>query len=487
MQSLKVFKFGGSCFKSEESFKQSLKIVEHYQENNLIIVCSALFGITNKLIEFAQKSIDIDNHKKSEEILLGIQEQHHTFINSLIRDNNLNDEMKEFIKKKLQDLRDYIPTLQNEGLTNKNLDFISSYGERMSALLYSEYLVSKGFNAKFIAADKDFIITNDDFGNALPILDITKKNIQTILLKKIKDNESESKIIFVIPGFYGTDKYGTITTLGRGGTDFTATIVGEAMSDYFNTNCIFWKDVYGILSANPKYVPEAQLLEEISIAESKELSYYGTKILHPKCLKTVETGNNITAEIRNFNDPFVGKSTIITKEPFIPDRSHQIVKAITSMEDIAIVSIESDAMVDLPGSAAKIFSILATHKININLIMQSSSENNISIGVSKKDSIIAKRILIENKYFGSHWFNVEIEDDIGLLSVVGAGMKHKPGVAGLLFTTLGNVGINIRAIVQGSSELNITMIIAKEDLSRAINVCYNSFIKGDLPKKIHTW
>ena len=477
-----VFSNLGELLQNEESFNQSLKIVEKYKEQKLVIVCSALFGITNKLIEYGNSSIEPGEILDAAHAILDeIIEKHQKFVNRLIQNPDLRNEMSQFIEDKVQQLKDFQAELKKDGLTNQNSDFLVSYGERMSALLYTEFLKSRGYNAVFVPTDEDFIITDDEFGNALPLLEPTEKNIQKKLGAYL-----DSQQIVVLPGFYGSTTKGFVTTLGRGGSDFTATIVGYAMAPIYKSGVIFWKDVNGILSANPNYVPHAKLLRQLSYQEAKELAYFGTKILHPKCLKTAEQ-RGVTAEIRNFDDPFSENYSQITKDCIIPRRSNEIIKAITSLDQIAMVTIESDAMISLPGSAAKVFSIMGEYNININFISQSSSENNITFGTSAANGFKASRLLAQNPYFGKHWFKVKVDHEVSLISVVGAGMMHKPGVAGLLFTTLGNAGVNIIAIAQGSSELNITLVVSRNDLKRAIKVIHETFIEGNIPTKISRW
>ena len=480
---LNIFKFGGSCFKDDESFAQSLKIVKHYKNDSMVVVCSALFGITNQLLEFGNSVYapgGVENI--SETFLKKIEDKHRVFIDALIdNDSPLHGELVSFIAKKIDDLRNYKPELERNGMSNMNSDFVLSHGERMSAILYAEYLRAQGFDAEFVEADDEFIITNDDFTNALPLLPECTKNIQGKITPLL-----QAKKIVVVPGFYGSTPDGKVTTLGRGGTDFTTTIVAYAVAEDFKTSVIFWKDVDGILSANPKYVPKARLLKQVSYSEAKELAFFGTKILHPKCLKTAEQ-KDVVVEIRNFTNPFIDNYTKITNKSITPKKSNEIIKGITSLDEITMVTVESDAMISLPGSAAKIFSLMGQYKLNMNFISQSSSENNITFGMTPDHGKKAKQILTKNKYFGKHWFNVKTEDDCALLSVVGAGMAHKPGVAGLLFTTLGNAGINIRAISQGSSEQNITLVVNHEDIRRAIIVIYDSFIDGNIPDKISQW
>jgi aspartate kinase len=480
---LNIFKFGGSCFKTFESFGQSLKIVKHYKNDKLIIVCSALFGITDKLLEFGNSVfVEGDNEEVYRGFLAGIRNEHQRFINKLLNQNpDLLKQMEAFIDSKIKKIEEYIPQIKENGMNPKNSDYVLSYGERLSAFLFTEFLKSQGLDAIFVEADEKLIITNDEHSNALPLLEKCELNI----LEKIYPPLKENKII-VVPGYYGSTENGVVTTLGRGGTDFTTTIVGYALAEKFDTKVIFWKDVDGILAANPKYVPTAKLLKKISYAEAKELAYFGTKILHPKCLKLAEQ-REIGAELRNFTNPFQENFTLITNDCVIPRKSDEMIKAITSLDQIAMITVQSDAMISLPGTAARIFSLMGEYNININFISQSSSENNMTFGTSLENGFKAIKVLKQSQNFGTHWFDVIIDNEVSLVSVVGAGMIHKTGVAGLLFTTLGNAGVNIRAISQGSSELNITLIIARNDLKRAVSTLANTFIEGNLPTKISRW
>ena len=482
---LNVFKFGGSCFKDEMAFIQSLRIVNHYQNNALIIICSALQGITDKLIELGSTISQQGTFENNAQKLYNeIKTKHLQFINSLFEQNQeIQKSLISYLDQTLEKITQFVPSLTQQGMTPKNSDWLISFGERISTYLYSQYLKMKGFETQFLSTDDNLIITNDDFGNSLPILDQCEINISNKLSSLLQD-----KKIVVLPGFYGSTKSGEITTLGRGGSDFSATIIAYALVKDFDVHVIFWKDVYGILSTNPKIVPNAKLLAHISYAEAKELAYFGSKILHPKCLKMTEQ-RDIPTEIRCFTDPFSEKFTLITKQCIIPHQSNEIIKGIASMESIAMVTVQSDAMISLPGSAANVFNLMGQNNINIIFISQSSSENNITFGTNPENGFKAGQVLSQNAFFGKNWFKIIVDHDAALISVVGAGMVKKPGIAGLLFTTLGNANINIRAIAQGSSETNITLVLSKDDVKRAIQTIYNAFINGNLPKipEIQKW
>jgi len=206
--------------------------------------------------------------------------------------------------------------------------------------------------------------------------------------------------------------------------------------------------------------------------EAKELAFFGSKVLHPVCLDVNEK-RDIPSDIRHFDNPESEAYTKITKE--IVDNEKKI-KAITSIERLTMVTIESGTMISLPGTVSKLFSLLGDNNINIKFISQSSSENNITFGIDLDDSTRVSFLLRNSDWFGKHWFSIKLDNDISLVAVIGAGMLHTPGIAGKVFTTMGNNNINVRAISQGSSELNITFIIERKDCKKAVNVLYDSFI-----------
>jgi len=216
-------------------------------------------------------------------------------------------------------------------------------------------------------------------------------------------------------------------------------------------------------------------LNHLSYIEAKELAFFGSKVLHPLCLDVAEKGN-IPSEIRSFNEPESNEFTRISSEII---KDEKIIKAIASIYRLSMVTIESGTMISLPGTASKLFSLLGANDINIKFISQSSSENNITFGIDIEDSMKVSYLLRNSEFFGKQWFSIKIDNDISLISIIGAGMMHTPGIAGKIFTTLGNNGINVKAIAQGSSELNITVIIDRKDCKKAVNVLYNAFINQD--------
>jgi aspartokinase/homoserine dehydrogenase 1 len=461
-------KFGGSCFKDVESLSQTTSIVKDYLENaKLIVVTSAFKGITDKLIDFYDKSCSDGDECKV--IINEIEDFHLKFINKNI------DKKKPDYQETLDFLETNINELTQLGRVVRLLrpsldiqDLIMSYGEKLSTYIVSKYLNSIGLKAKFISSD-EIILTDDNFGRALPLLDETEELVQERVTPLIKSNNCD---LVCVTGFYGSTKDKKITTLGRGGTDLTAAIMAYSLTPNFKSKVIYWKDVQGFLDADPRISNKASLLKYISYLEAKELAFFGSKVLHPLCLDVNEK-RNIPSEIRPFNDPKAAEYTTITKEA---QKGDKIIKAITSIERISMVTIESGTMISLPGTAAKLFNLLGDNNINIKFISQSSSENNITFGIDLEDSMRVSFLLRNSDWFGKQWFSIKIDNDISLITVIGAGMLHTPGIAGKVFTTLGNNDINVRAIAQGSSELNITIIVQRKDCKDAVNVLYDAFI-----------
>ncbi len=465
-----VMKFGGSCLQDAKSFNQTMKIIQMYiKESKLIIVTSALKGITDKLINFYKKSCD--EATECEYLLENIYNMHKNTIDEIFNENKpeYNDSL-DFLDDNIEELSQLGRIVRLLRPSMDIQDIIVSYGEKLSTFIVSQYINSQecGIKSQFISSD-EFIITDDNFGRALPLLDETEelfiKNVIPIL-------ESDAIDLICITGFYGSTKDKKITTLGRGGTDLTAAIVAYCLKSKYNVKVIYWKDVRGFLNADPRISKKTALLKNISYIEAKELAFFGSKVLHPVCLDVNEK-RSIPSEIRTFENPESEEFTTITKEVI---RDEKIIKAITSIERLSMVTIESGTMISLPGTVSKLFSLLGNDNINIKFISQSSSENNITFGIDIEDAMKVSFLLRNSDLFGKQWFNIKIDHDISLIAVIGAGMLHTPGIAGKVFTTLGNNNINVRAIAQGSSELNITIIVERKDCRKAVNVLYDAFI-----------
>ncbi|GAI92671.1 unnamed protein product, partial [marine sediment metagenome] len=281
---------------------------------------------------------------------------------------------------------------------------------------------SKGYKSNHIFSDK-IILTDDNFGRALPLLEETEVLVKDKLFPLLK---TDSNNIVCVSGYYGSTKDNKISTLGRGGTDLSAAILAYALRNVFLCKVIYWKDVKGFLNADPNVAKKTSLIRNISYKEAKELAFFGTKVLHPLCLDVNEKGN-ILSEVRYFIEPESEEFTTITKEIV---QNNDVIKAITSIENLSMVTLESDTMVPLSGTASKLFSLLGDNNINIIFISQSSSENNITFGIELEDSMKVSFLLRNSDFFGKKWFNVKINHEISLVAVIGAGILYTPGIAG---------------------------------------------------------
>ncbi len=461
-------KFGGSCLKDEESFKHTVSIIKKYlKKSKLIIVSSAINGITDQLLEFYKKSNDLEI--KGDLILDQIYDRHSKIINDLLPENSeYRENTIEFLKQNVRELNNLGHVINLLRPSNNLQDLIVSYGEKLSTFILCTYLNSLGFKSEFILSD-EIIQTDDNFGNAFPLLNGTEELVTKRMIPLLKSSLCD---IACITGYFGSTKDKKITTLGRGGTDLTAAVLAYSLRAFYRCKVVYWKDVRGFLDVDPKMCDKAVLLRKISYIEAKELAFFGTKVLHPLCLDISEKGK-FTSEIRSFYDPYTDEFTMITQE-FTKDVS--AIKAISYIYRLSMVTIKSGTMISLPKTASKLFSLLDENNITIKFISQSSSENNITFVIPMEDSMKVSSLLRNSEYFGKQWFSIKIDNNISLIAVIGAGMMYTPGIAGKIFTTLGNNNINVRAIAQGSSELNFTIIVERENCKKAINVLYDDFI-----------
>jgi aspartate kinase len=462
-------KFGGSCLQDVRSFTQTSEIIrKHINKSRLILVASAMKGVTDELINFYKKSCSED--LDCDVILKNIKFTHRNVIDNLIDPKSIEYEKAiEFLRKNIEELTQLGFVIRLIRPSVEIQDLIISYGEKLSTHLLTQYLNHLGIKSRYFASN-ELILTDDNFGNALPLLEDTEIRVGENLVPMLK---SEPDFIACITGFFASTKEDKkITTLGRGGTDLTAAIIAYSLRNVFDTRVIYWKDVKGLLDADPRVAEKTSLLKQISYVEAKELAFFGTKVLHPLCLDVNEKGN-VPSEIRSFTEPYTDEFTTITKD-IIDDG--KAIKAITSLYKLSMVTLEGDTMIPLSGTASKLFSLLGDNNVDVVFISQSSSENNLTFGINYEDSKKVSFLLRNSDLFGKNWFRIKINNDISLVAVIGAGVLFTPGIAGKVFTTLGNNNINILAIAQGSSELNFTAIIERKNCKEAINVLYKAFI-----------
>jgi aspartate kinase len=459
-----VMKFGGSILKDKESILNVAKtILEYYKENELVIVVSALKGVTDYLIKISEEAIN-GNEEIVKEKINDLKEKHLEIIKETIKNENIKKEIERIIKELINELEKVlIGIIYLREITPRIKDYVLSFGERLSTPIIYGILKDIELKVEYYTGGEAGIITDSNFGEAKPLMNVTKYQIREKILPLLN-----KKIIPIISGFIAINQEGMITTLGRGGSDYTATIIGSAIKA---DEIWIWTDVDGLMTADPKIVPFAKTLHELSFLEAIEMAVFGAKYMHPKALEPV-IEENIPVRIRNlFNKENPG--TLITKEVKIIEG--KIVKAVTSINDVALITVSGIGMIGTPGIAAKIFDILGKNNINILMISQSVSEANISLIIKRKD-LEKAMTAFETSIFRKDFIqNIETEEDISVIAVVGAGMKGTPGVAARVFNAVAKQGVNIRMIAQGSSELNISFVVKEKDSEKAVQAIHKEF------------
>jgi len=459
-----ILKFGGSSVGSADAISRVKEILNKKPGVKGVVV-SAMKGITNMLESAGNKAAHGDESYLG--IFKQIEDQHLSAIKALIKAPN-RVEILATTKKLLNNLEDVLHGIfLIKEFSPRSQDLVLSYGERLSATIINTYLNQEGLNTNYLDA-RDLIKTDSAFGNARVDFRVTNKNIRN-LLQKIKT-------IPIITGFVSSNKEGVTTTLGRGGSDYTAAIFASALDV---SEIEIWTDVDGVLTADPKEVKNAFPLEELSYNEAMELSYFGAKVIHPPTLQPA-INKKIPLRIRNtFNPEFHG--TLI-RNSIKETSSNQKIKGISSVKDISLVSIIGSGMVGVPGVSSRLFGTLSRVGINVILISQASSEHSICFAIDPKNSReaeLAIRDEFELELERKKIEDVAIENDLSIIAVVGENMKHTPGISSKLFNALGHNGVNVVAIAQGSSEINISVVIEKENIKKSLNLLHDAFFLSE--------
>ena len=461
---MKVFKFGGTSVGSSENIKKVMTILENNSENERIaVIVSAVGGITDKLLKVADLAINKDDSYK--QLLEEIRTQHITIIDDLIIDDK-NNLVKETVLKRLVGLENLLNGLFliNE-LSPKTTDKLLSFGESLSSYIIANALQVKGLDA-VLKNSQELIITNDDFTKATVIADRTNQNIKSYF-------EKNSNRITVLPGFVSTSESGEQTTLGRGGSDYTAALIAAALDV---AELQIWTDVSGMFTTNPKMVKQALPIKKITYQEAVELSHFGAKVLYPPTVQPV-LDKGIPIWIKNTLAAH-DEGTLITDSNGNGNKSP--VTGISNINDIALLTLQGNGMVGIPGFSKRLFETLANEKINIVLITQASSEHSICFGISEEDAMRAKEAIdtaFENEIALHKIDPILVEVGLSIIAIVGDRMKNHQGISGKMFSSLGKNNVNIRAIAQGASERNISAVIDKRDVKKALNTLHERFFE----------
>lgn len=457
---MKVLKFGGTSVGSLEALKNVKLIVEKEFNKNepLIVVCSAFSGITNSLLLSAEEAL-IQNDFS--EILKVAEDKHYQIISGLLPRTSQNP-LLMMVKVSFNEIEDILFSVKNLGeLSGRIKDRLLSYGEQMSSKIIATYLQSENFPANYKDA-RELIVTDSNFGNASVDFIKTKENLK---------NWNPENQIYVVTGFISSDENKDTTTLGRGGSDFTAAILGSGL----NANEIqIWTDVDGFMTADPRLVKNAFSQAELSYQEAMEMSYFGAKVIYPPTMiPAIES--QIPIYIKNTFNP-ENPGTLIHQKSEI---SKGLIKGIVSIEKTCLVNITGNGMIGMKGFSGRLFNALAKYDVNVILITQASSEHSISFVVNFNDEKKAEKAIKEEFEFEINASKIDepqFDNELSILSVVGENMKKTRGVSGKFFSALGKNGINIIAIAQGSSELNISAVIERNELSKALNVVHDSLL-----------
>lgn len=460
-----VMKFGGASVADAACIARAAEIVLSYlkQGHEIVVVVSALTGVTDELIALGRKAQEGD----LDAVMAGVKalaDRHRETAQEAVQASQAREEALEATESSLGELGMVLTGIAYLGeLTPKSRDYVLSFGERLSAPIVAAALVSRGVRSQVLTGREAGIVTDSNYGEARPLLEVTRHSVG-LRLKPLL----EQGVTPVVTGFIGVSQEGVVTTLGRGGSDYSATILGAALDA---DEVWLWTDVDGLMTADPKLVPLARTIPALSFQEAAEMAIFGAKRMHPRALEpAMEYG--IPVRVRNTFNP-LSEGTLIAAEEKV--RSEGVVKALTLIGNAALITVSGFGMVGTPGTAARVFSTLGNHGVNVLMISQSSSEANISLIVARDHLGRAVNALETSLLGGNLVREVTTEEDVAIVAAIGAGMKGTPGVAASVFSAVARRGINVRMIAQGSSELNISFVVKETDGPQALMALHEEF------------
>lgn len=464
-----VMKFGGTSVGSAAAMAQAGKIVSREAGNwdRVVVVVSALSGVTDMLIDGAKSAADGDG-SRHREIAEALRTRHREMAASLIERPDEREEIEKAIDSYLAEFSRLCASVAVlRELTPRALDGIVSFGERLSARLFAAVLREAGLRSEPVDAT-ELIVTDNTFQNAVPLPAPTQDRISARLSPLL-----DRGIVPVVPGFIGATEAGVTTTLGRGGSDYTAAILGDMLK--CDAVWIF-TDVDGVMTADPRIVPDARVIPVISYTEVGELAYFGAKVLHPRTIRPV-IEHGIPLWVKNTFNPEAPGTRIVRA----PQNTNGTVKAITVITDLTMVNVEGRGMIGVPGIAGRTFSAVARADANVLMISQASSEQSICFIVPTEKAAAVVHGLEEE--FAHELRRRDIDriwsqDGVVIISAVGAGMRGTPGIAGRIFGTLGWSGINVIAIAQGSSECSVSLVVDAADAIAAVREIHKEVIRN---------
>ena len=469
---MKVLKFGGSSVAQPERIKSLVEILKSYYKKGekFAVVFSAFGGITDSLIEMARRASSGETcyGEKLEEF----RTRHQEAVKKLLK-GDLRKEVLRELKENHQTLHDLLNGIYLvREASPRTMDYVLSFGERNSSFIISKFMNQEGIRCNYLDARK-VIKTDKNFGAA-------KVNFKKTY-KEIDNYFDKNPEVQVVTGFIGSTKGGLTTTLGRGGSDYTAALLAAGLgADIIE----IWTDVDGVLTADPRKVKRAFTIPKLSYAEAMEMSHFGAKVIYPPTLQPALKKGIPLVTKNTFNPDHPG--TLISKDSDDTDRP---IKGISSIGNISLLTLSGSGMFGVKGTASRLFSAIANADVNVILITQGSSEASISFAVAPASATRAKKAVekeFEYEMQRGVINDVKVEDELSVVAIIGENMRYQPGISGRLFQALGNNGINVVAIAQGSSELNISVVIPKADEIKALNVMHEGFFLSDL-KSVHVF
>ncbi len=464
-----VMKFGGVSVADGDKLRKAGAIIKkfHKEGNQLVIVISAIQGMTDSLAEIADHA-GRGSKEQVREFMDTILAKHKKAAHASIMDEAILAATISALESRCEELKNILVGVSHIGeLTPRSRDYVLGYGEKLSTPLLQGVLQDLGISARALTGGEAGIVTDNHFGEASPLMNVTTLQVRQTIEPLLAEG-----ITPVVSGFIASTQDGTQTTLGRGGSDYTASIIGAAVKA---DEVWVWKDVDGLMTANPKLVKSAKTIETISFAEAMELAHFGAEVIHPKALECAAK-YGLPFRVKSTKNPD-SKGSLIDSEVKVKDGD--VVKAITNISDVSLITVSGASMVGTPRLAAKVLQVLTDKDIDVLMISQSSSEESITLAIPKASGSKAQNAL-ELSLLGSKQVReVAIEGGLSIVAVVGAGMRGTPGVAARVFGTMASHKVNIRAIAQGSSELNISFIVKKEDSKKAVEALHDDFKLGE--------
>ncbi len=463
-----VMKFGGTAINSADKVRHIASLIKSQKEkgnNEIVGVISAARGMTDK-ISSIPVNIKTSDKQFIADFLNNTRYIHINIIDNAIKNEKLKNEARSVLSALIKELEDILTGILLLGeITPKSLDYLMSFGERLSTPIVSFALRDIGSLSEYLTGKEAGILTDSNYGEARPLMDTTRLRV----VHKIEPLLS-SNVIPLVTGFIGADQNGNTTTIGRGGSDYTATIIASSIDA---DEVWFLGDVDGLMTADPKIVSEAKVLREVSFAEAMEMALFGAKYMHPRALEPV-MDTKIPVRIRNaFNVDHQG--TLISQN--VTKSSQKTIKSISAIRHTALIDVSGGGMVGAPGTAAKIFDALAKNRVNIMMISQSPSESSISI-VVRRDELDKAIMTLDLNLLGKVVKRVNINNDVAVIAAVGSGMRGIKGVAAKVFNAVANRNVIVIMIAQGSSELNLAFVVNDSDCEQVVIALHDEFGLG---------